>query len=80
MKKILAAAFFLMLTGAISCSSDPCQQGGGMGCGGSSDTANCNNSSTNTAGSNQCNSSGCNCKAGYHQVGSGSSAYCAKNQ
>jgi hypothetical protein len=79
MKKIFAAAFFLMLTGAISCSSDPCQGGGSMGCGGSSDAANCNNTST-TAASNQCNSSGCNCKSGYHQVGSGSGASCVKNQ
>ncbi|MCX5796645.1 MAG: hypothetical protein NTY77_14220 [Elusimicrobia bacterium] len=70
MKRLMAAAFFVMLMGAISCSSDPCQQSGGCGGSSSSSSSNCN---SNT-------STGLNCSSGYHQVGTGSSAYCVRNQ
>ena len=70
MKRLMAAAFFVMLMGAISCSSDPCAQSGGCGMSGSSGGTNCN-SNTSTA---------LNCSSGYHQVGTGSGAYCVKNQ
>ena len=45
MKRLIAAAFFVMLMGAISCSSDPCAQSGGCGMG-SSSNSNCNSNST----------------------------------
>ena len=84
MKRMMAAAFFVMLMGALSCSSDPCSSGSGCSMSGGSSNTNslCNNNSSGTcsASSNQCTSSCCNCKSGYHQVGSGSNAYCAKNQ
>ena len=63
MKKAIAAGFFILLMGAMSCSSDPCNQMNQMvsGCGGSSTsgtTSNCNQS-TNTL----------NCARGTHQQG-----------
>ena len=68
MKRLIAAAFFVMLMGAISCSSDPCAQSGGCGSSSSSSSSNCNS-----------NSSALNCASGYHQVGTGTSASCVSN-
>lgn len=71
MKRLIAAAFFAMLMGAISCSSDPCTQSSGcpmMGGSSSSASANCNS-----------NSNQLNCASGYHQVGTGANAGCVSN-